>query len=546
MDDSILKDIDYLITVFNIKNTDEPDEQARQTTERVIEFFKLNTKNEALLLSYIIHGTITLKEIDINTIAEQFGTSLTNYHQNRMVLKDLEEQDYIYSLKKGPTYVFKAHSKLIKDIYKNTYEPKKEGYDHVIEFIKDVDNYFLKKLRRNKTMFDEILLELNNFHKKHALKFLGLNQIIPANLDPDSILYVYALLAADLKNINPYDLDEELYSIFPATRYENLKSKLLLGDNELVKNKWLKVKHGPFDKMVQPTLNLINTAFERAKVQQRFSAAFGQIIHPEKIKAEELLYPEHITSQIKQFELLVESGASKKIVKKLQQLGVGSLVNPKILLFGDPGTGKTSYAFQLAKKFNRPLYYVDFNKIKSKYYSETEGNISALFEELRSWQETLYAPGIILLNEMDGLVAKRFENPNSSMDQSYNSITNTMLDEFEQFSKGVIVATTNSRFMDPAFERRFNFKIHLTKAQGDYLVSIAKSKLKIFEGFGIIIDYDEFGKHPISASQINNIKDKIAIEFARNNTKNFTFLLPKIIKEECAMQEGYHRTAIGY
>jgi Cdc6-like AAA superfamily ATPase len=546
MNHSILNDIDLIITAFDIKNAEQPNRKQHKKANDLAAFFQLKSTEEALVLALIIHGTITFKTINLNEIASRFGKELENYYKYSQIVKDLEEQDYIYSLKNGPMYNYKACNPLLKNLGENRFEPKKESYDTVIDLIKEVDKRFIKKLKRKQLPFDETLEALNEFHHTYSVPFGGLNQIIGSGLDPETVLYVYAMLLADIKNLTCYDLDEELYQIFPVSRYENLKSKLLSGKNILILNNWIQIKEGPYEKVIHPTLKLINTAFNRPIPEDRFLPKYGQVIKPENIQYEALFYPEPIAKQINQFEALVKSGASKKVVRKLDQLGVRSICNPKMLLFGDPGTGKTSYAYQLAKKYKRSLYYIESSRLQSKYHGETELKIKALFDELNSWQKDLRLPGIVLLNEMDGLVPKRFENPGSSMEQAFNSITITMLEQFEQFSKGILIATSNSKHLDSAFERRFNFKIYLKKPREEFLVTIAKSKLEPFEKFGIKINYAEFGKHPISPSQINNIKDKIALEFANHNTTVFDESLRELIREECSMQNVHERVQIGY
>ncbi len=65
---------------------------------------------------------------------------------------------------------------------------------------------------------------------------------------------------------------------------------------------------------------------------------------------------------------------------------------------------------------------------------------------------------ILLFNEADALLGRRIKVSHYS-DQMNNTMQNILLQEMEDF-KGILIATTNMQeSLDPAFERRFLFKI---------------------------------------------------------------------------------------
>ena len=541
---SMLNHIDRIVSDFQSKNSDDVSPESTESIEEIIDFFGLDYIPEALILCLIIRDTIKLKDVDLNSIARQFGEGLSNYRMYHTVLEKLEDQDYIISSESGGRYKYKAHSRLIENLYNNTFEPKTCGYEDENDLIYDVDKIFIRKLKRNKADFDQTAQKLREFHNEHARFFDGFQKVITPEMDNTKVMLIYSMIVANKNNVDRFDMQDELSKIFPSNVLQSIQSQLMSGNDELVKNKWVIAKKDMFGSSFAPTITLINTIFNQPNLESSFIPEFGEIIYPNNIKSEELLYPEGILKQINQFETLVKSTEQKKAANKLRRLGVST--GTSVVLIGHPGTGKTSYAYQLAKRFDRFLYVVDFTKIQTKYFGETEQNIAGLFEELKAWQKNLRKPGIILFNELDGLVAKRFEKTDTSMSQSYNSITNTMLMEFENFKTGVIVATTNSKNLDLSFERRFTFKIHLPQVDSTNLVKIAKSKLVTLEKHGIHLDYSQFGKYPISPSQINNIRNKIAIEHVQNGTIDFSEILPEIISQECTMQNLNSRTSIGY
>jgi hypothetical protein len=134
--------------------------------------------------------------------------------------------------------------------------------------------------------------------------------------------------------------------------------------------------------------------------------------------------------------------------------------NLSVLLHGPSGTGKTGFVRQLARALQADIFQLDFSAIQSKWIGETEKNIKAVFEEYYRIKSVSKKPVILLLNEADGLMNKRVPLHNST-DLFSNHAQTQLLETLENF-KGIVMATTNllSQF-DPAFHRRFLFKIHI-------------------------------------------------------------------------------------
>ncbi len=132
-------------------------------------------------------------------------------------------------------------------------------------------------------------------------------------------------------------------------------------------------------------------------------------------------------------------------------------LNISLLLYGPSGTGKTEFAYQLAKNLNSDIIQFDFSQIQSKWIGETEKNIKSIFNEYYNQLKQTKKPLIMLMNEADGLMTKRV-SVNSSHDIYSNLVQAQLLDVLEEF-KGILVATTNMyQNIDTAFHRRFLFK----------------------------------------------------------------------------------------
>lgn len=148
--------------------------------------------------------------------------------------------------------------------------------------------------------------------------------------------------------------------------------------------------------------------------------------------------------------------------------------NLSLLLHGAPGTGKTAFAYQLAKEIDGTIFQLNFSQIQSKWVGETEKNIRRVFDCYReSWQKTK-KPIILLINEADGLMNKRVAI-NTSNDSFANQAQTELLEQLENF-KGILIATTNLiKNIDSAFHRRFLFKSEVTPPEETIRISYLKT-----------------------------------------------------------------------
>ena len=131
--------------------------------------------------------------------------------------------------------------------------------------------------------------------------------------------------------------------------------------------------------------------------------------------------------------------------------------NISVLLYGPSGTGKTEFAYQLAKKTNSDIMQMDFPQISSKWIGETEKNIKQVFAKYTEYTKQSERRTILLINEADGLMNRRVSISQSN-DIHANQNQTQLLERLESF-KGIVIATTNLfQNIDEAFHRRFLFK----------------------------------------------------------------------------------------
>ena len=125
---------------------------------------------------------------------------------------------------------------------------------------------------------------------------------------------------------------------------------------------------------------------------------------------------------------------------------------------------------------HREIMKVDISQSKSMWFGESEKIIKRIFTNYRVYLKGCSRTPILFFNEADAIISKRYESGFSSLTQTENAVQNIILEELENF-EGIFFATTNFASFDPAFERRFLFKIEFQKPDIPVKAKIWQSKL---------------------------------------------------------------------
>ena len=183
----------------------------------------------------------------------------------------------------------------------------------------------------------------------------------------------------------------------------------------------------------------------------------GGLIKPDALTEKALFYTSKNEQQIEELHNFLTPERYSKIRSRMKDNGFRS--GFACLFYGAPGTGKTETVYQLARQTGRSIMPVNVPDIKSKWVGESEKNIKEIFDRYRQAVERSERAPILLFNEADAIIGIRLEGATSAVDKMENSIQNIILQEMETLD-GIMIATTNlTQNLDPAFERRFLYKI---------------------------------------------------------------------------------------
>jgi len=294
-------------------------------------------------------------------------------------------------------------------------------------------------------------------------------------------------------------------------RYKARKSELFIKD-------WIRFSQGlnTNDLMVSLTDNAYNKILRKDFPKLNSQLADNDqvsILKPDEIKNKELFYNPLVENEVKTIQQVMEPERLNDILDSMDKNGMTKGFT--ILFHGDPGTGKTETAMQLARQSNRIILQVNMSQVKSMWVGESEKNLQKVFEIYRYNIGIADQTPILLLNEADALLGKRI-NVQHSVDQMNNSMQNIMLQALEKF-EGILIATTNlKQNLDMAFDRRFLYKIDFTKPEPDVRRKIIDTMLpEVPDYFRIMIAES----YSLTGAQLENIKKKYHVQTLILNQK---------------------------
>ena len=191
-------------------------------------------------------------------------------------------------------------------------------------------------------------------------------------------------------------------------------------------------------------------------------------------------------------EIFNQISIAQNTNNKLSEMGL-RYVNAT-LLYGESGTGKTTFGKYVAYKLGLPFAYLNFSNCINSYLGATSKNISKVFDYI-SKQKCVF-----MIDEIDAIGIKRGKEDLGEMSR----IVISLMQAFDLLENDIIViaATNRKDMIDEALLRRFSIK-HEVKTLNEYetrfLIEMFLQDLNI-----------EYNKENIEKySKINNKQNEI-------------------------------------
>ena len=349
---------------------------------------------------------------------------------------------------------------------------------------------------------------------------------------------LFYTVAHDMIDDDTTSLSYEVKTIYPRKMRKFVLTEFKDNNNRLQKLGLVEIeKHSS---MFGESTNLVMTDKGKEKLLGEDAALYinevsdKQLLACDKITEKKLFFSGELNEQL---SLLRNSLCEEHYQGLCARLEENRL--PKgiaVLLYGEPGTGKTESVMQIAKATGRAIMHVDISETKTCWFGESEKLIKKVFTDYRRLCEKSKVKPILLFNEADAVFSKRKDSGSSSVAQTENAIQNIILEEMENLD-GILIATTNlADNLDGAFERRFLFKIRFDKPTTEAKMNIWMDKLPSLTNE----DAQTLAKsYEFSGGQIDNIVRKALMqEVIKGEKPTLDSLITMCSEEKISKKSG--------
>lgn len=168
-----------------------------------------------------------------------------------------------------------------------------------------------------------------------------------------------------------------------------------------------------------------------------------------------------------------------KYQSQLIQKGIET--SNSLLLYGNPGCGKTTIAKYISEQTGLPLVIARFDAIVSSLLGNTAKNIRKIFDFADN------KPCILFLDEFDAIAKARDDQYELG---ELKRVINSLLQNIDSFAKQniLIAATNHPELLDKAIWRRFNTVIEIGLPQEDEIIKLLKT---FTDGFSTEFMHDD-------------------------------------------------------
>ncbi|MEY3501128.1 MAG: hypothetical protein RL308_2800 [Bacteroidota bacterium] len=416
--------------------------------------------------------------------------------------------------------------------------------DSFNEFLADMD--LLRDQKENKIInyiyFTHKFIDLLNANKHFKLVRFAIKNLQFV----DSFVFFDTIL--DALNAGENDFNTRLQSTVDDF-YErnrdvfNYINNFLTGKTALTKLDLIEKDSTSFSNRHQ--IQLTQKAVSMLKEWEGISIEFvekkdNRLVYPAQIQKRNLFYNREVELQLEPIKKSLSHAAFTTLQNRLKSKNMTTGITA--LMYGAPGTGKTESVYQLAKKYNRPVFKVEISETKSMWFGESQKLVKKIFTDYYAFKKTLQVCPILLFNEADAIIGKRKSAGSSTVSDTENAIQNVLLEELENFD-GILFATSNLvANLDSAFERRFLFKVKFENPSPVNAAKIWRNKLPLLSSKEALQLASQFS---YSGGEMENVARKSLMDEIVFGTKpNFERILSFCENEKWSSKSGGVR--IGY
>ena len=329
------------------------------------------------------------------------------------------------------------------------------------------------------------------------------------------IVFIYTMWRS-ICGYNSIDLEFPCETVtFTSSRRIRMMQRFAHSEDPLSKEDLIEVKEGRMGSDLEARLSdksLKILELENIHIKDRYKKG-QETMKPDQIIAKSLFFNEEEEKQWNRIHSLLEEDNFRMINERMS--GMGMKTGFTILFHGSPGTGKTESVLQLARLSGREIMKVDASMTKSMWFGESEKLMKRIFTTYEELRKSSAKTPILFFNEADAILGKRKVDSSSNVSQTENALQNILLEALENFN-GIFIATTNLiQNLDPAFDRRFIYKMCFYPPEVKVAAKIWKQNMPTLAYEDCLFLAHEF---TFSGGQIDNVVRKCEIEHILTGT----------------------------
>lgn len=165
-------------------------------------------------------------------------------------------------------------------------------------------------------------------------------------------------------------------------------------------------------------------------------------------------------------EIVIADKAGKRLAEmKIRHLNA-------TILYGESGTGKTTFGRFLAYQLGIPFLYLNFSGLISSLLGQTGNNIKRVFDYAKQQR------CVFMLDEIDAIATERHKSVNDVSEMS--RIVIALMQSLDLIENDVIILAATNRYdvIDKAVKRRFTKSHQVEKLRTDERLNFGSSYLK--------------------------------------------------------------------
>ncbi|MBQ1253227.1 MAG: AAA family ATPase [Alistipes sp.] len=457
-----------------------------------------------------------------------------------------EKRLVVVRRRKNGSYGYRVSNSVVKAIQNNTpIEPEplsglstRTIFSRLHNIFGDIVNDVMPSDIGLNEIFDIMNNNVENKFVETVIQ-LGINKMD----DPDEILLMFYMLHRNIAfGENYFTIDEFSKLLNNSMGLSNpLFDAMQQGESNLQKKGLLEfqcvdgLENREVFTVPEPVLNKLLADLGINNSTPIASIPTDELIIHSNIRTKNMYYNDKEAAQVHNLTTLLCEEKFSQVRERFNQKGLRC--GFCCLFYGAAGTGKTETVMQIARETGRNIFIVDMSKLRSKWVGDSEKNIKQVFNSYRNIVNDSPIAPILLFNEADAIFGRRLKE-DSPASKTNNAIQNIILQEMETLD-GILIATTNlTENFDPAFERRFLYKIQ-------FQVPSTAVKAKIWMSMVDVVTEDDAqtlaSKFSFTGGQIENISRKLDVDYILSGTVTSMEKIISICNDECIKQEGVRR-----